>query len=137
MDAKELMIGDCVSVYGQNNDITQKPHWYNRKITADWLVNMEKLDLLNEKLAKRGIFVGHPQIGDVEPIPLTEEILKANGINRELPYPCDHVKICHNESEWFVTSCECYGFDIKYLHELQHALRLCGLHELADNFKNK
>ena len=25
--------------------------------------------------------------------------------------------------------------DILYVHELQHALRLCGLNELADNFK--
>lgn len=27
------------------------------------------------------------------------------------------------------------GIEINYVHQLQHALRLCGLNELADNFK--
>ena len=26
-------------------------------------------------------------------------------------------------------------YNLQYVHELQHALRLCGLNELADNFK--
>ena len=26
-------------------------------------------------------------------------------------------------------------YNLQYIHELQHALRLCGLNELADNFK--
>ena len=26
-------------------------------------------------------------------------------------------------------------YNLQYVHELQHALRLCGLYELADNFK--
>lgn len=77
----------------------------------------------------------------LEPITLTPEILEANGFlsNGEFPNK-DHIKVCHgicgNES-WYVTFCECYGFDIKYVHELQHILRLVGLTKLADNFKIK
>ena len=29
------------------------------------------------------------------------------------------------------------GIKVKYVHELQQVLRLCGLRELADNFKVK
>lgn len=86
---------------------------------------------------------------EIEPIPLTEEILEANGFvdrghagfqrlkdelcDRHLtfymngmmfgdgmPYEDDYCNMLHN---------------IKYVHELQHALRLCGLNDLADNFK--
>lgn len=37
---------------------------------------------------------------------------------------------------FFISSLDAY-IHIYYVHELQHALRLCGLNELADNFKVK
>lgn len=92
----------------------------------------------------------------LEPLPISEEILKANGfkcINKNSAYTLMvmsddgyiiEVYICatncvfdveHNyilNKERVVDSTHKCGF---YLHELQHALRLCGLRELADNFK--
>lgn len=67
----------------------------------------------------------------VEPIPLTEEILKKNGflgndygeiIIGEWRIMCDclYVAILHNEHV-------CIDTPIRYVHELQHALRLCKI----------
>lgn len=79
-----------------------------------------------------------------EPIPLTEAILKANGFARN---PLLKSWIIDGELEliedsmgntkleyWFSVSDQ-YVCPIHHVHELQHALRLCGLSDIADNFK--
>lgn len=92
---------------------------------------------------------------ECEPIPLTEEILKANAFevrnNNTFIKGIGNFFVCveldYNDieiSKYFGIGtddeeCE-YGSDIHFednikVHELQHALRLCGLDELADNFK--
>lgn len=83
----------------------------------------------------------------VNPLPLTEEILKANSLT--------HKVYCHEYDEWVIevethyswwllhiyhTVDESYDyriedFPISYVHELQHALRLCGLNDLANTLK--
>ncbi len=83
-----------------------------------------------------------------EPIPLTEEILKANGWNTPLDgfgfssqYETQDGKICVTMDA--IHKCLDIRLDDinysmptpRYVHQLQHALRLCGLTELADNFK--
>lgn len=69
----------------------------------------------------------------VMPIPLTPEILEKNGINLDmnvdLTKPLFSMGIHANDT--------CVKKRFRYIHELQHALRLCGLEELADNFKIK
>lgn len=84
---------------------------------------------------------------DVEPFPLTEEMLKANGFVRvnsqRYDYGCPdtdcYVKINPKKNMIHVngrnSNCNLYWHS--FVHELQHALRLCGLNELADNFKLK
>lgn len=72
----------------------------------------------------------------IEPIPLTEEILKANGF--EL-HSFNGVK-CYERPEFVIhhSMRDCVGrnnFTYKFVHQLQHALRLCGLNDLADSFK--
>jgi len=76
-------------------------------------------------------------------IPISEEILKANG------FECDKiqdmcillVKELSTCIEWNKTSQTLFINDgflpkrIKYVHELQHALRLIGLNTFADNLK--
>lgn len=92
-------------------------------------------------------------LSNLKPIPLTEEILKANGFNK-LDLTIGNYALKLEEKEkydihtilWggvfngrmeFKVICEYIHIDkkIRYVHELQHALRLCGLSELADNFK--
>lgn len=92
-----------------------------------------------------------------EPIPLTSDILKANGFNRSGAYMskwwnnCDvihpdgsfdnHINIStcgkdeHSEYISIWIPHKGLGMPLHYVHQLQHALRLCGLNELADNFK--
>lgn len=83
-----------------------------------------------------------------QPIPLTPEILEKNGF----VFDCDFwtianprynnvrmVRYCSIDEDATDAFLGHWAFDenyaIDYIHELQHALRLCGLNELADNFK--
>ena len=88
----------------------------------------------------------------IEGIPLTPEILEKNGwerdIDKEWKYNNSHI-LPHYCYQWEKRNVkiEMYagleGFTISLIigrrfyavHELQHALRLCGLDELANNFK--
>lgn len=101
-----------------------------------------------------GVLNPKPTLGrDLSPIPLTESILKANGFNirRDAYYlSCGFLGNDWERSgvevkfyDRAVIDIECNYFKYTnrihlvadYVHELQHALRLCGLNELADNFK--
>ena len=101
MNTKELMIGDWV--YG-----TEKKK-YGR-------VDKLEHDVEDES---------------VEPIPLTEEILKKNGFlgndygeiiigEWRIMCDCSNVAILHNEHVDI-------DIPIRYVHELQHALKLCRI----------
>lgn len=84
-------------------------------------------------------------IDDVEAIPLTEEILKLNGWKRhydmrlmdEPEYHHDKVcfRLCRSCGILFMYVGDSAFREMSYVHKLQHALRLCGLNELADNFE--
>ena len=74
----------------------------------------------------------------VEPIPLTVEILERNGFSEDYRYE----NLSYIQSCGAVTGIHINGKNglmdemyFKYVNELQNALRLCGLNELADNFK--
>ena len=82
-----------------------------------------------------------------EPIPLTPEILEANGYeirtwneSYSKGYENKH-SICPFFIEYmFVNQCLFVNeglvpTPVYYVHQLQHALRLCGLNDEADNFK--
>ena len=73
----------------------------------------------------------------IEGIPITSEILEKNGwwFNTEDMWLHDEVEFC---IEKWDGRFQCYDItDIKLdsVHQLQQTLRLCGLNELADNFK--
>lgn len=80
----------------------------------------------------------------LEPIPLTEEILKANGFDYDWEDGWEYKGkdyeplIACSPKDNFV-SIDYNGcsseYNISYVHQLQHALRLCGLNNLAENFK--
>ena len=121
------MIGDWVSIKGE-------PH----KVSY-----LAPFDFGDARLAViSNDYDGNPYL-DVEPIPLTGEILKANGFqygSHEYTYWPDEDGA---EAPFNILQSNRYGLriDIRYrvvtlhyVHELQHALRLCGLTEFADNF---
>lgn len=74
-----------------------------------------------------------------QPIILTSEILEKNGWKHS-----NRLMITRIDDNDFYWSKELGGIlyknqynmcDCKYVHNLQHALRLCGFNKLADNFK--
>ena len=80
-----------------------------------------------------------------EPIPLTPEILEKNGFIKvnsqryDYGYPdtdC-YVKVNPKKNMIHVNGRNANSnlYSHSFVHELQRALRLCGLDELADNFK--
>lgn len=71
---------------------------------------------------------------DVYPIILDESMLMQNNFNPEIvawwrPEGEDFFKIAIMNEDTSLCA------KVKYVHELQHALRLCGLSELAENLK--
>lgn len=140
MKATELMVGDWVCL---KDDIKcELPLKVDGVITDDISLDGEG-------------FLGGAQ-GLIRPITITPEILEKN---RFLPsFEMGHETLCLVSSEYSVyyrpVDTYLYVFkrdnehgegdfivsdhrnkNAKYVHELQHALRLCGLNELANNFK--
>ena len=120
MEAKELMIGDKVMV----KVLSQIPDTY---VLHTWTANDYSRDI------------------QVKPIPLTPEILEKNGFIKvnsqryDYGYPdtdC-YVKVNPKKNMIHVNGRNANSnlYSHSFVHELQHALRLCGLNELADNFK--
>lgn len=112
METKELMIGDKVMV----KVLSQIPDTY---VLHTWIANDYSRNL------------------QVKPIPLTPKILKKNGwwYGIEDIWLHDGVSFC---IEKWNGKFQCYDIiQIKLysVHQLQQILRLCGLNELADNFK--
>lgn len=104
---------------------------------GDWVSYNGK----NTKIAPADMDALHSEWRDkIQPIALTAEILDKNGW-KEMPSGT----ICYWDKTNKSNDIMCDSglsfsflgrtFYPKYVHELQHALRLCGLNELADNFK--
>lgn len=121
MDSKSLMIGDLVSLRNKSY----------------------KIGALSSHCV---VLQGYEPIGldwnDIEPIPLTPEILEKNGFKNKphfRTYEKDGVPFFVEIDKAELCLGDCWDdnsiiYACQYVHELQHALRLCGLNELADNF---
>ena len=143
MKATELQIGDLVKIKGHLD--YDKVQEIARDENMQWYISYA---------CSATLFRAY----EFEPIPLTPEILEKNGFyNRNAQWyykrfwanGCFDIDISLVYREIEVskvcgagTDCEeveyssviVFGNDI-CAHQLQHALRLCGLDELADNFK--
>lgn len=126
MKATDLMIGDWISYSNEFFRID-----YYHRIT----------DTIGLMYAGKSPNFGNGVIcaEDALPIPLTSEILEKNRFYKDwdnktylmgelfrLTPLTDGMGYCVNK--WV-------SMQIYSVHQLQHALRLCGLDELADNFK--
>ena len=150
MKANELMIGDWVIFVDEPLKVQ---HLYNNGY--DDVV----AEIVEEGTNEYGVY---EEIKDVpvvycSPIPLTPEILEKNGFkkidfshyqinDRTLVLDADGKWDGEVSWHWVVTEMstnskgqnvvlDYYVATLNYAHQLQHALRLCGLNELADNFK--
>ena len=141
MEAKELMIGDkvMVKVLSQIPDTYVLHTWTANDYSRD--IQIKPIPLTAEILEKNGF--------DPETF-LTDEW------GRKVYYkefsscvvePADSGKYIFGTTKYWSqtysdgspinwgTMYESRIYNLQYIHELQHALRLCGLDELADNFK--
>lgn len=135
MELTDLMVGDYIYVgeCHSNMDGDYDVFFNARPITIEdfkfWAENDWDKNDFNEFLA---------------PFPLTAEILEKNGFEYDHDYHSwiyDEFTINYghliNEDEgdylfiWVADA----SMKLTYVHELQHALRLCGLNELANNLK--
>ena len=71
-------------------------------------------------------------LGEIEPITLTAEILEKN-----FPEPTDGLTWFPEEGGFnchtYVPKCEINAFGLfKYVHQLQHALRMCGIEKTIE-----
>lgn len=119
MKATELMIGDWV---------------YD-----NMLKGYGKIEVLTPFAVQCDIHTDTHHMDFFQPIPLSEEILKANNIDFLSLYHNDfsdskpNINIRSYRDKHFEVMSG--SMPLRYVHELQHALRLCGLNDLADNFE--
>ena len=117
MKNKELSIGDWVC-YGQK-----------RKAVVVWL-GTDRCRILVGSIT--GDEIVEETYDNIDPIPLTPEILEYNGFNtcefyseliideRRIMCDCHNISILHGDHVDLDTP-------IEYVHELQHALKLCRI----------
>lgn len=121
------MIGDYIDISGHGNPI-------------ELGIVQEVSDVRNEITIGlkdcSGIFAGN----EISPIPLTPEILEKNGW-KETAYWHEYqdgkniIQCCLPDMRGKINGIEIEHFKCEYVHQYQHLLHLCGLDELADNFK--
>jgi len=134
MKAKDLMIGDWVNYHDDDKIVPKR---------VSEITNFKQLQLADKD---NWIIVGEKYC---DPIPLTAEILGKNGFSK---YDFEHIAGQHKWSWWRDTGslvslwCRNLGDDpgdgwmvriespdatccrrVDSVHELQHALRLCGI----------
>ena len=132
MKCSELQIGDYIKYQGQIYIIEE--------ISAKGWVH-----LIHPKTKARLNMASDYIIDLLEPIPLTPKILERNGfkLNPQGAYSNGrHTSIGVVRDDRYFANINTETDDPsflyqcgKYVHEFQHALRICGLSDLADNFK--
>ena len=124
MKANELMIGDWVETGHLDYNKVQE---IARDNSMQWYISFA---------CSATLFRAY----EFEPIPLTYEILKKNGW-KDAEFWCEYqednnsIHACLPDMRGKINGIEIEHFRCEYVHQYQHLLRLCGLDELADNFK--
>ena len=135
MKVEEIMIGDWISSpYGN----IQVEFIYNNGY--DDVVGEREEMYLDCYTGEEDSRMKDITIETVYPIPLTEEILLLNGFEYNEDFEEYLISIDKNVFSFEYDSVDdfyYFGSWIRFyhVHELQHLLRLCGLTELAVNFK--
>lgn len=125
MEAKDLMIGDLV---------------YNHR---NWVCPIVEVHKDSAVVIARHYGEEEFKLDDLRPIPLTQEILEKNGFilkeEEKGMYGVTIAPYYTRDDIPFEVFCDGEPFaiwfkdpvNIKYVHQLQHALRLCGIiHEI-------
>lgn len=135
MKVTELMIGDWVRI----GDADKYHGWLGVIRAINNITGYCIVALINNE----GIIsISNVHIDDIEPIPLTPEILEKNGfeikeILHQYRWSIFYKNMLILSKVKFDYEIQINGFPrkIHYVHDLQRALRCCGLWDLAENFK--
>ena len=116
MNARELMIGDWV------DDTTVHPE--------SKVLGIEDGEVLVKRKSDRWFYRTHES--NIKPIPLTPEMVERLSYIKELVMFWDDRKTEETGENWYEACINCDNgntltIDIRYVHELQHALRLCRI----------
>ena len=124
MEVTDLMIGDWVRIK-EHLDYDKV-----REIALD-----EKMQWYISFACSMTLFRAY----EFEPVPITREILEKNGWECKGDYM---IKRVGEDTLYWVENLDCGLYKnkynmctCKYVHQLQHAFRLCGFDVLADTFK--
>lgn len=127
MKAEELMIGDICRVAKEDLCIRKDA------IVKVCMINgLIKGYVVCSPIYGASIYTGCIWCAYLEPIPLTEDILKENGFTKHVyGFSLQDFKICGNVDEkdlvFFTIKISDKDIRIDYLHQLQHALKLVGI----------
>jgi len=126
MKANELMIGDWVMFPNSIEKVQEVAYIEGKGYCASFAASATLFPIPIDKL---------------KPIPLTTEILEKSGLEHNKGEMYYHGKLMYHHESKYVSIC--YGANnywhlhinngcdfskaIKYVHELQHALKLCGI----------
>lgn len=125
MEAKDLMIGDKL-----------------KTVFSQKIVEVKEIKQTCIYTENNGY-----EYNEVAPVPLTPEILEKNGFIKSTPPPGIHARcydLDNKEEKYHLTiviynkykrlllnvdseDSKCFNIKCDYVHELQHALRLCGI----------
>lgn len=128
MKANELAYGDWVMVEGVARKVSQ--------------LTRHKIGYFRPEIYRGDCQLSYTRLHDVNPIPLTREIMEANGWEliansaNGYWYPSRIVfDLIINDRRCISVIGDCEVVTCKYVHELQQALRVDGNGDLAENFK--
>lgn len=130
MKATDLMLGDWVLWKNKNVQIVR---------TCALVYSFGHIDVGLAHCNDYNVIECH-DISKISPIPLTYEILKKNGW-KDAEFWCEYqaeeatIQSCLPDMRGRINGIEIEHFKCEYVHQYQHLLRLCGLDELADNFR--
>jgi hypothetical protein len=124
LTSKDLMVGDWVICYHPSRQQSFE------RVSVGLLHTMQEQEYGHIK-------EDSPLFRIVEPIPLTPEILEKNGLDND-PLGCFFDEDKYREFEissiygdiyWSINYNEYGILQLEYVHQLQHALRLCGINK--------
>lgn len=143
IDYMRLMIGDILmATYDDGEKVITFP------VAVDGLDENCTLVYGDSYLSWKPLLPEHKDMeyaDELELIPLTEEILKANGFTESqleegtYNFPIESIRNrgyaieTDDNKEFYISDHELMKF--RYVHELQRALRCCGLWDMAEKFK--
>lgn len=136
LTAKDLMIGDWVNIYKFTNEEQQIKDLYPAKVVS--ILQGDEKENYNIIECVYGTHIASRPADTCLPIPLTAEVLEKNGWTKPASgrvWSRNNVpsfvleEIDDGSFEVTTDTCSDWGglCMIRYIHELQHVLRMCGV----------